>query len=232
MVALHSVALTNKPAIVGMKPIVNRKEVSDAVADPEGVSETAARLDATEPLVGEKTEDCALADGAGRAVEVLRMRLGLPTDSDVETVLTAAEDRLASLTQESAEREASGKVAAAFKAGKLTGAQRDWALSLALRDPAGFDAWAASAPQVVLLGQTEAPATSTCGRTGRDREAIVASARAAFRSEPSLTLLTSESAWVCEALREAGFEADPDDEQRGIETGVNGTHGMKRAKVS
>ena len=136
------------------------------------------------------------------------------------------------MTQEAAEREAQGKVSAAFKAGKLTCVQRDWALSLAIRDPAGFDAWAASAPQVVLLGQTEAPTISTCGRKGRDREAIVASARAAFRSEPGLALLTSESAWVLEALREAGFKPDPEDEPRGIETCVNAAYGMKRARVS
>ena len=230
MVALHSVALTNKPAIVGMKPIVNREGVSEAASDPRAASEAPTHLDMASLPAGEASEGCVMAGDVGQAVEMLRMRLGLPTDSDVETVLTAAQDRLVSLLQESAEREASAKVAAAFRAGKLTGAQRDWAMSLAMKDPAGFDAWAASAPTVVLLGRTEAPTTNTVRRKGR--EAIAASARAVFRSEPGLALLTSESAWVCEALREAGFESEPEDEQQGIETVVNGTHGMKRVRVS
>lgn len=188
VVALHSAALTNKPAIAGMKPIVNR-ENAGLTTSPAGVE----RLEET--------------TGAGEAVETLRLRLGLGSDSDVETVLMAADDRLATLTQEAAEREAREKVVAAIRAGKLTAAQREWAVSLALKDAAAFDEWMASAPVVVTPGRTEAPSGDGGGAGGRDQAAVIASARTAFRSEPALGLLTSEAAWVRDALREAGLES-------------------------
>ena len=87
-------------------------------------------------------------------------------------------------------------------------AQREWATSLALKDPAAFEEWAASAPVVVITGQTEAPWGGGSGVRKRDRAAVIASARATFHSEPGLALLTSESAWVRGALREAGLEAE------------------------
>lgn len=161
VVALHSAALTNKPAIPGMRPIVNRAEAS---------------------LTG------------------LRVQLGLAADSQIETVLVAAEERISSLTREAAEREAGERIQAAMRSGRLVPAQREWALSLAMNDPAGFDAWLKTAPPIVVPGRTEPP-ISRAG-SGRDREAIATSARAAFRSDPNLALLTSEEAWVQESLRE------------------------------
>ncbi|HSW47005.1 MAG TPA: phage protease [Phycisphaerae bacterium] len=181
VVALHSAALTNKPAIVNARPIVNR----------------------VCPISG--------ADPAGRpAFEVLRLRLGLPDDCGLGEVLTAAEQKLAGLESEAGAAAAKGKVAAAAAAGKLTPAMRDWAMKLALCDPAAFETWAATAPVVVMLGRTQAPQRVTCG--GRDRSAVIASALANYHAEPALAELTSESAWIDEALREAGFE--PPDKPR------------------
>jgi hypothetical protein len=37
---------------------------------------------------------------------------------------------------------------------------------------------------------------------------VVAAARAAYRSDPGVALLTSEPAWVADALREAGIAPD------------------------
>lgn len=172
VVALHSAALTNKPAIAGMRPIVNRVD---------------ARL-------------------AG-----LRTRLGLAPDSEVETVLVAAEERLDLLAREWLLREAGKRVESAMGSGRLVPAQRGWAMSLAMTDPAGFDTWLATAPQVVIPGRTEAPA-SVSG-SGRSESAIAASARLSFRSDPNLALLTSEEAWVRDALREALGGRCPGDRQ-------------------
>lgn len=141
----------------------------------------------------------------GEAFELLRMRLGLPADSNAEAVLAAASQRLEALTAEAAQREARERVERAFRAGKLTGAQQEWAMSLAMKDPAGFDEWAASAPVVVSLGRTEPPGSNPAAN-GRNRAAVIASARATYRSEPTLELLTSEEAWIQDALREAGLE--------------------------
>ena len=189
VVALHSVALTNKPAIVGMKPIVNRQQNSGRIDD--------------EPCGGDPTcED--------EAVEMLRLRLGLDSESDLNAVLIAADDSLRKLSEASAEKIAADKVVAAMRDGKLTPAQRDWAVRLALSDAASFDEWVATASRVVSLGRTEAPGDGD-GKRARDRVTVLASAQRAFRAEPALALLTTESAWIGQALREAGLpENSPD----------------------
>lgn len=186
--ALHSVALTNKPAIAGMKPIVNREahmtEERSGTSGGEGV-----------PAAG------------GGAEERLRVRLGLPVESDLEAVLVAAGERLEALKAEVDQRQARERVEAAFRAGKLTGAQQEWAMGLAMKDAAAFEAWLASAPVVVTIGRTEPPnGVSEAG--GRSRAAVIASAKAAYRAESVLAMFTSEEAWVEEALREAGFSSD------------------------
>lgn len=190
--SLHSAALTNKPAIVGARPIVNR------CAESDGES----RLPDSDPAISSRID----AAGTGKAVEVLRMRLGLPGDCSVEQLLVSAEQRLAAMVHEAAGVAAERRVAAAVGAGKLTPAQHDWAMQLALKDPATFDAWAESAPQVVVLGQTRGPTGIAAG--GRDRNAIAVAARAYYHSEPGLAALTSEDAWVAEALREGGCGGD------------------------
>ncbi len=143
--------------------------------------------------------------GGQDAMEQLRLRLGLPSDSGAEAVLVAASERIETLAGDLARREARERVEAAFRAGKLTGAQQEWAMGMALKDPAGFDEWLACAPVVVSVGRTEPPDGGD--RTGgRNRSVVIASARAAYRAEPALAMVTSEEAWIEEALREAGID--------------------------
>jgi len=219
MVALHSAALTNKPAIVGMKPIVNRESRAMSVGSVEASQEASESLphglghgvewerDASdeEQMKMAETVRPEVSPKIDEAVEVLRMRLDLPAESDFVAVLAAVDDKLTSLQREVAEREARERVAEAMRAGKMAPSQREWAMSLALKDPAGFDEWMAAAPVVVWMGRTVGPTAEDGESTGRERTAVIASARASYRSEPSLALLTSESAWVHAALREAGF---------------------------
>ncbi len=206
VVALHSAALTNKPAIAGMRPIVNRMP---AGTDTSGQANPAA-------------PGGAGGDGPARAAAALRDRLELPAECDVEAVLVAAHERLEELTDDAARRAAEERVAEAMRAGKLAPAQRAWAASLAMRDPASFTAWAESAPVVVMLGRTEAPGGA--GVRG-DQAAVIQAARAEFRAEPGLQLLTSEGAYVREALRQAGLEgADGQDAAR-----MDGDRGRGRA---
>jgi phage I-like protein len=205
VVALHSAALTNKPAIVGMKPIVNRAGI---VTEGTGREEASATQTNAREASGAREDRGVEARtvSAGEAVEVLQLRLRLPSGCGVEEVLVAAERRLAELEREATEAEANRKVSAAAAAGKLTAGQRDWAFQLALKDPASFEAWAATAPPVVPLGRTEGPARVACG--GRDRAAVTAAARASYQADETLKLLTSEQAWIAEALREAGIEGE------------------------
>ena len=202
VVALHSAALTNKPAISGMKPIVNRVVEGEEAGPGEASfpqSDGSERADQGE----EGAVSCA-----DEAVEMLRLRLGLEASDDVEAVLIAAEDRLSSRLREAERREADERVESAMRAGKLTSAQREWAMSLALKDAELFEDWVASAPVIVAPGRTEAPERGGTGAVGRDRAVVIASARSAFHSEPALAMLTSESAWVRSALREAGLEME------------------------
>jgi phage I-like protein len=180
-VALHSVALTNKPAIVGMKPLINRED-------------------------GSPEDESNLRDAGAdvlEVVDVLRCRLGLPQGSGARDVLIAAEARLISLVAESVGRAADDKVDAAMKAGKLAPAQREWATSLAMKDPQAFDDWLATAPVVVKPGRINSPTGDST--ESQRRAAVIASARATFRAESALSLITTEAAWVQDALREAGL---------------------------
>jgi phage I-like protein len=186
VVALHSAALTNKPAIPGMRPIVNRQETEEQTGNDE-------MMPAAEPVPGHT--DASIES----AVETLRLRLGLAADSDTEAVLAAAEHQLAACEQEAAERDARDRVDEAIRAGKLTAAQRGWAISLALSDDEAFASWLASAPTVVCPGRTEPPENAQDTR----RATVLVSARTSYRADPTLAMLTSESAWCRQALREA-----------------------------
>ncbi|MCK4659167.1 MAG: hypothetical protein KAV82_06555, partial [Phycisphaerae bacterium] len=169
LVALHSVALTNKPAIVNMTPIVNR------TGDDKSLTAT-------------------------EALEMLREHLSLPTECEEVNVLVAAGLRLEKVARESAARTAQCRVTEAQRQGRLTAAQREWALNLALKDAELFDQWLATAPVVVPLGRTT-PADDVQPAAVR-RKAVAEAARAEFRACAELNALTSEEAYVAAALRE------------------------------
>ena len=168
LVGLHSVALTNKPAIVGMEPIVNRDV----------------------PV--------------GETVRALRAQLGLESDCDVDQVLVAASRRLEKVERESTRAEIERRVDDAVRCGRISEAQRDYAIRLALSNGELFDEWLRTAPPVVPMGRTTPP-DSTAGFGSL--HAIAASARAEYRAHPQLASLTSERAFVDDALRLHGCAA-------------------------
>lgn len=167
VVALHSIALTNKPAIVGMKPVINR--VPSASEDP--------------------------------SVELRRL-LSLDESATEDLVLVAAAQRIRSLQRGETLRDAAARVERAMSAGKLTAAQREWALTLAERDPAEFDRWESAAPLIVPLGRLTGPSTVPTGDARR--RAIEQSARAEWRANKSiLERLCTEEAFVHAAVRDS-----------------------------
>jgi phage I-like protein len=174
LVGIHSAALTNKPAIAGMEPLVNQVQAA-------GSDET--------PLVA------------------LRQELGLPGEAEVEEILAAAGRRIRELTEAARRRHVEERVAEAFRAGKLAEAQRAWAEELIAREEALFDEWFRTAPVVVVPGRTAGPREghmmSSFGPSLRNTQAVTARARAEFRSSPLLARLTTEDAYVAEALRES-----------------------------
>ncbi len=165
LVGLHSVALTNKPAIVGSDPIVNHTAVDSDVS------------------------------------QALRERLELEVDCDLETVLLAAGRRLDACEQDRRQRAAQDRVDTAMRSGRATEAQRGFAVRLALRDPGLFDEWLATTPVVAPLGRTTPPEAAELSGS---RHGVAARARAEYRAHSELAALTSEDAFIADALRQSG----------------------------
>jgi len=168
LVAIHSAALTNKPAIVGMEPIVNR-------------------LDAGADLMEESS------------FEKLRAQLELPLDTDAGEVLVAAGKKLAQLRRDAGRRHVEERVREAVRAGKLVEAQRAWAEALVACEEELFDEWFRTAPVIVTPGKLATP----CGVDSQQarRRSMEMRARAEFRASGVLAGLTTEDAYVADALR-------------------------------
>lgn len=179
-IGLHSLALTNTPAIENMTPIVNS---NDFIGGQESMDmqKLAAMLgldpDATEEQIMEAlqamaAENKSLKEGrqsvdetavANKAVcELLGLKAGAPTEDVTAKIMELKGgtidgvnvlEELRALKQQTAQRDAEEAVALALKAGKITPAQKDWARSYALADPKGFGAFVEKAPQVVPMGE-------------------------------------------------------------------------------
>lgn len=181
---LHSLALTNTPAIDHMDPIVNSSTYNKGgqhTMDPKelakllGLPEDATPEQVTEALAAVLAELKQLKeDGkapppggeetvANKAVcELLGLKSGAAT-SDVTAKIMELKGgiidgvnvmaELKSLKDAMARRDADEAVTQALKAGKITPAQKKWAVSYALSDPKGFADFAAKAPQVVPMDQ-------------------------------------------------------------------------------
>ena len=171
--AIHSVALTNTPAIDGMFALVNSLDIEDIseggnimdlkeLAKALGLPETA-----TEEEIKKAVED------AVKAAEKLKEMLGLKADAKTEDVAASimalkagapdTQAELLALKQRMAERDADEEVQKALKAGKITAAQSEWAKSYALKDMEGFKGFVDKAPVVVPQGKLDlkdAPAAS------------------------------------------------------------------------
>lgn len=85
------------------------------------------------------------------AVKTLKEKAGAQAVSMVEQ--TALKEENTRLKTTLAERERDERVGKAIQVGKITPSQKDWANQYAMSDPAGFDAFVASAPVVVKLGE-------------------------------------------------------------------------------
>lgn len=198
LVGVHSVALTNKPAIIGMRPIVNAQAPVQATDEALPVHCVGAQGDTQ---AGGRTNAQAGAQASVQAAERLRRRLELDPACSDEEVLVAAAQRVVELEEQSRLRQAEDRVAAAMAQGKLTPAQRPWAVRLCLRDELLFDEWLSTAAVVVQPGRSQPPG----GQSADTRAtAIAARARAEYRADPTLAALTSEEAYVADALRTAG----------------------------
>lgn len=181
---LHSLALTNTPAIEKMNPIINSDTFEGGqdnmdmqkIAELLGLGVDATTEQIEDALEATVTENKSLKAGqqqptendkvvANKAVcELLGLKAGAATE-DVTAQIVALKggiidgvnvlEELKSLKTQNAQREADTAVELALKAGKIAPAQREWAQSYALSDPEGFASFVEKAPQVVPMGSVK-----------------------------------------------------------------------------
>ena len=180
-IGLHSLALTNTPAIENMTPIVNSDNFEGGqkymdmqkLAALLGLGPDTTEEQITEALQAMAAENKSLKEGqqtgevtvANKAVcELLGLKAGAPAEDVTAKIMELKSgtidgvnvlEELRTLKQQTARRDADEAVTLALKAGKITPAQKDWAWSYALADPVGFGAFVEKAPQVVPMGEID-----------------------------------------------------------------------------
>ncbi len=178
-IALHSIGLTNDPAILGMTPIVNKAGITRE-DEMNGLKELLG-------LPADANEETILAAVKGlkdfRSDTVTALELKDGTGAEVQATALALKNRVATSPTPEAfaelkarldRREADDLVGQAVKDGKLAPTMVEAATRLALTDRGGFQAFLATAPKVVPVGQVVsavAPVRGTDGLTDGERAA-------------------------------------------------------------
>jgi len=202
VIGLHSLALTNTPAIEGMAPIVNSETFEGGetpmdykqLAELLGLGEDAAEEQILEAVKACLAENKSLKEGqqppaddkvvanktvcellglkAGAAVEDVNAKIMELKSGTIDGVNVLEE--LKALKAQNAERAAEEAVTLALRAGKLTPPQKDWAKTYALSDPKGFAAFVEKAPQVVPTGELHISDSGASSHTALDDAAQIA----------------------------------------------------------
>ena len=160
--ALLQVALTNVPAIKGLAPVVAKFE-----GNPEGGKEKTRMWEDLKTRIGLNPE--AGEDGLWARVQEfwrdLAQALDLPEDASASQMMGAVaalkagsgqlgglQGELAALKARLADEAARQAVEAALEKGKISPAQKTWALEYCRQDPEGFQTYIAKVPQIVPVG--------------------------------------------------------------------------------
>lgn len=183
-VVLHSVALTNTPAIDGMFAIVNSinlDEFGEGGKDMELLKKLAVLLglseDATEEQVIQAIQTAVeklgkLQEGTGEEAEPVANKvicglLGIDSKEakteDVAAAIMALKNpanlvplaEFNKLKDRLDKKDSEELVTKALKAGKISAAQKEWAEEYAMKDPGGFKKFVEKAPQAVPMGEIE-----------------------------------------------------------------------------
>lgn len=174
-VALHSVALTNTPAIDGMFALVNSIDISSPDGAEGGNSMELKKIvallglpaDATEADVEKAIQELKKQEKTEEVVanKTIMDLLELKADAKTEDVAAkimelkgtadkTKDEMILELKRRMDERDAEELVIMALKQGKISAAQKAWAKEYALKDAEGFQAFVAKAPAVVPVGKT------------------------------------------------------------------------------
>lgn len=208
LIAIHSAALTNTPAIDGMFAIVNSVDIEKLLNSKEekgdktmdwkeiakllGLPETASEEDVKKALSDakkaredeekqkEQKEKAEKGAGAGDGVtpvatsaastevvanstvlDLLGLKEGAKTEDVAASIMALKsgemniEQELLALKQAEEKRVANELVTSALNAGKISAAQKDWAMSYALKDSKGFESFTDKAPVTVPQGKAD-----------------------------------------------------------------------------
>lgn len=152
--AAAQTAIGTIAASVGLEADAEPSAVATAVA------ESATGLKAVAKAAG--LEEGAKASEIETAVKEARATASASGDPDPSRFVPRGEfdrvsERLKAVEDSTAEEKATASVDAAVTAGKIAPAQRDWALSYAKTDPAGFATYVEKAPAIVAPGDRTVP---------------------------------------------------------------------------
>ena len=147
-------------AIGTIAAAVGLDSAAEASAVATAVTESATGLKAVAKAAG--LEEGAKASEIETAVKEARATASASGDPDPSKFVPRAEfdrvsERLKAVEDSTAEEKATASVDAAVTAGKIAPAQRDWALSYAKTDPAGFATYVEKAPAIVAPGDRTVP---------------------------------------------------------------------------
>ena len=153
-------AAAAQTAIGTIAAAVGLDAAAEASAVATAVTESATGLKAVAKAAG--LEEGAKASEIETAVKEARATASASGDPDPSKFVPRAEfdrvsERLKAVEDSTAEEKATAAVDAAVTAGKIAPAQRDWALSYAKSDPAGFATYVEKAPAIVAPGDRTVP---------------------------------------------------------------------------
>lgn len=181
-VLLHSVALTNTPAIDGMKAIINSmKDIKDIkniegvgsmdelkqVAEALGLDDTANIEDIIKAIGDLKTSNEDLGVSAnkfkmeklqeqGNELVEMALKTGQIEETQREWALNRCIDDIEGFkvfVQSGYKKECNNLIEKAFKGGKIVPYQKEWALEYALKDYDGFKTFVEQSPPVILFSE-------------------------------------------------------------------------------
>jgi len=178
VVRLINVALTNQPNIDGMVPLINKlgfegntntkeattmKELLKLLGLTEDAKEEAAIAAVNKLITDLQANKATVAVIANKGVLDALGLAATATESEIVGTIEAMKQshtkiddvmkELNALKTSLTQKDADGAVEMAMKEGKITPAQKDWALEYAKRDLAGFGVFVSKAPVVVIEGK-------------------------------------------------------------------------------
>jgi phage I-like protein len=164
-VALHSVALTNTPAIQDLRPVSFGAEPQEG-EEMDLMQELKALLKTEDEAEVRRVVLSAIASQSKPNPEIVQL-LGLSADADVTAATRKIREmqntgghvslpEFMALKEKLERREAEDMVQVALSSGKVSPAQREWALKYATDDPQGFSSYLATQPPVVPLSASGA----------------------------------------------------------------------------